>query len=92
MKNELIKAIGLELCDIRKSKDLMILEVAEKTSVNKDTISKYENGNSSMKIYILAKLLDYYNITFDIFFKNVYDRMHLNLETLLLLLHCLLIV
>lgn len=75
MKNELIKAIGLELCDIRKSKDLMILEVAEKTLVNKDTISKYENGNSSMKIYILAKLLDYYNITFDIFFKNVYDRM-----------------
>ena len=78
MKNELIKAIGLELCDIRKSKDLMILEVAEKTLVNKDTISKYENGNSSIKIYILDILLDYYGVSIDIFFKKVYDRMQRN--------------
>lgn len=69
------KAIGLELADIRKSKDLLITEVSEATNVNKDTISKYENGNSSIKIYILDILLDYYGVSIDIFFKKVYDRM-----------------
>lgn len=75
MKTELNKAIGLELADIRRSKGFQILEVAEKTKINKDTISKYENGNSSMKIYILNNLLDFYAVDFVIFFKNVYDRM-----------------
>lgn len=75
MKNELIRSIGLELADIRRYKERTIVEVSRDTNINKDTISKYEKGNSSMKIYILAKLLDYYNITFDIFFKNVYDRL-----------------
>lgn len=72
------KAIGLELADIRKSKDLLITEVSEATNVNKDTISKYENGNSSIKIYILDILLDYYGVSIDIFFKKVYDRMQRN--------------
>ena len=75
MKTDLIKAIGLELSDIRRSKGLQILEVSSETNINKDTISKYENGNSSMKIYILNNLLDYYNVDFVVFFKNVYDRM-----------------
>lgn len=75
MKEELIKCIGLELADIRKSKGLLILKVADNTNTNKDTISKYENGNSSMKIYILADLLDYYNVPIDIFFEKVYARM-----------------
>lgn len=75
MKTELNKAIGLELADIRRSKGFQILEVAEKTKINKDTISKYENGNSSMKIYILNNLLDFYAVDFVIFFTKVYDRM-----------------
>lgn len=69
------KAIGLELADIRKSKGLLITDVSEAININKDTISKYENGNSSIKIYILDILLNYYNVNIDIFFKKVYDRM-----------------
>ncbi len=75
MISETTKAIGLELANIRKSKDLLITEVSEATNINKDTISKYENGNSSIKIYILDILLNYYNVSIDIFFKKVYDRM-----------------
>lgn len=75
MISETTKAIGLELANIRKSKDLLITEVSEATSINKDTISKYENGNSSIKIYILDILLNYYDVSIDIFFKKVYDRM-----------------
>lgn len=75
MVSETTKAIGLELANIRKSKDLLITEVSEATNINKDTISKYENGNSSIKIYILDILLNYYDVSIDIFFKKVYDRM-----------------
>lgn len=75
MKTETIKAIGLELADIRRSKGLSILDVANDIGINKDTISKYENGNSSMKVYILDILLNYYNENIANFFTNVYDRM-----------------
>lgn len=75
MNSQLIKSIGLELADVRRSRGLSLIDVANKTNINKDTISKYENGNSSMKIYILSILLDFYNITIAIFFKKVYDRM-----------------
>lgn len=75
MKADILNAIGLELADIRRSKKLSILDVADATSVNKDTISKYENANSSMKIYILNILLEYYNINFAVFFARVNDRM-----------------
>ena len=75
MISETTKAIGLELANIRKSKDLLITEVSKATKINKDTISKYENGNSSIKIYILDILLNYYEVSIDIFFKKLYDRM-----------------
>ena len=75
MKTETNKAIGLELADIRRSKGLSILDVANDIGINKDTISKYENGNSSMKVYILDILLNYYNENIANFVTNVYDRM-----------------
>lgn len=75
MKTETIRAIGLELADIRRSNRLAILDVSKATNINKDTISKYENGNSSIKIYILAKLLEFYDINIADFFAKVYDRM-----------------
>ena len=75
MKNETIKSIGLELADIRRSKELSIIDVSEKTNINKDTISKYENGNSSMKIYIIDLLLEFYDVNIAYFFNKVYDRM-----------------
>jgi transcriptional regulator with XRE-family HTH domain len=75
MKTETIKAIGLELADIRRSKDLSLVQVARSTNINKDTISKYENGNSSIKIYILDILITYYGTNIANFFTKVYDRL-----------------
>ena len=76
MKTELIRAIGLELADIRRNKELSIIRVAKNTGLNKDMISKYENGNSSMKIYLLEDLVSYYGLNLAIFFKNVCENMH----------------
>lgn len=76
MKTDLIKSIGLELADIRRTKELSIVDVAKNTNINKDTISNYENGNSSMKVYILDILLTYYGLNIANFFTKVYDRMH----------------
>lgn len=78
MKNDFTRAIGLELADIRRSKDISIIKVAEDTDINKDTICKYENNNSSMKIYIVYKLLKYYKVDILYFFTKVYDRMQTN--------------
>lgn len=78
-KNEIVKCIGLELADVRNTKGYNIIEVANKTNINKDTIGRYENGNSSMKIYIISILLDFYNVNIASFFTKVYDRMQ-NIE------------
>lgn len=78
MKNDFTRAIGLELADIRRSKNISIIKVAEDTDINKDTISKYENSNSSMKIYIIYELLKYYKVDILYFFTKVYDRMQMN--------------
>lgn len=75
MKKETIKSIGLELADIRRSKKFSIIDVSNKTNINKDTISKYENGNSSMKIYIIDNLLEFYGINIAVFFAKIYDKM-----------------
>lgn len=75
MKTETIEAIGLELADIRRSKNLSIIQVAEKTGITKDTISKYEHGNSSIKIYILDLLITFYETNIASFFTKVYDRL-----------------
>lgn len=78
MKNDFTRAIGLELADIRRSKNISIIKVAEDTDINKDTICKYENSNSSMKIYIIYELLKYYKVDILYFFTKVYDRMQMN--------------
>lgn len=63
-----------KLRGLRAEKGLTIEEVAEITGINKDTISRYENSNVSMQLWILDKLLSCYNVKLDIFFKNIYDN------------------
>jgi len=68
--------IAEELRSIRAIKKVSIERVAEESQVNKDTISRYENNLTSMQIDILEKLLNYYNVNFDIFFTNIYAKKH----------------
>ena len=71
--------IAEELRSIRAVKKVSIEKVAEESKVNKDTISRYENNMTSMQIDILEKLLNYYNVNFDIFFTNIYAKKHNNI-------------
>ena len=68
--------IADELRSIRAKLNLSIENVAEQSNVNKDTISRYENNLVSMNIDIIEKLLNVYNIDFDIFFTNIYANKH----------------
>ena len=64
--------IAGELRSIRAKKQLTIEDIASKTSLDKMTISRYENNSVSMQIDVLEKILKAYNVDFDIFFKNIY--------------------
>lgn len=68
--------IADELRSIRAKKNLSIESVAKEININKDTISRYENNLVSMQIDILEKLLEFYQIEFDIFFTNIYANKH----------------
>ena len=68
--------ISEELRSIRAAKKISIENVAIKSNVNKDTISRYENNSVSMQIDTLEKLLKFYEIDFDIFFTNIYAKKH----------------
>ena len=68
--------IADELRSIRAKKNLSIEKVAEKRNINKDTISRYENNSVAMNIEYIEKLLNAYDINFDIFFTNIYANKH----------------
>lgn len=72
--------IAEELRSIRAKKDLSIEMVAQKSKVNKDTISRYENNLVSMQIDTLEKILNVYEEDFDIFFKKIYANKQNNLN------------
>lgn len=76
MKGTIKIYISNELRALRAKKNKTIIELSNEIGINKDTISRYENGNISINVDILEKFLNYYNIDFDIFFKNVCANKH----------------
>jgi len=75
MNIELKESIASELRKLRADLNITLEELAIKSKVNKDTISRYENNMVSMNIDILFKLLSAFNVNFDIFFTNVNANM-----------------
>lgn len=75
MHTEININTAAKLRGLRAEKKLTIEEVAEKTGISKDTICRYENSNVSMQLWILDKLVSCYDMSLDIFFKNIYDKM-----------------
>lgn len=75
MHTKINTTTAASLRGLRAERNMTIEEVASKTGVNKDTISRYENSNVSMQLYILDKLVECYGVSLDIFFKNIYDKM-----------------
>ena len=80
MHTEINISTASKLRGLRAERNLTLEEVAEKTGINKDTISRYENSNVSMQLWILDKLVNCYDTSLDIFFKNIYDKMQNNFE------------
>lgn len=81
MHTEINISTASKLRGLRAERNLTLEEVAEKTGINKDTISRYENSNVSMQLWILDRLVNCYDTSLDIFFKNIYDKMQNNIES-----------
>lgn len=75
MHTEINVKTAASLRGLRAERNMTIEDVANKTGINKDTISRYENSNVSMQLYILDKLVECYGLSLDIFFKQIYDKM-----------------
>ena len=72
--------IAEELRGMRAKKQLTLEAIAMKTTLDKMTISRYENNSVSMQIDILEKILKAYEIDFNIFFKNIYANKQKKVE------------
>lgn len=68
--------IASELRSIRAKRDETIENVANHCDIHKDTLFRYENNLVPMRIDILEKLLNYYQVDIDIFFTNIYANKH----------------
>ena len=76
MHTEINKMAASKLRGLRAEKNYTIEKVANDTGINKDTICRYENSNVSMQLWILDKLVTFYDSSLDIFFKEIYDKKH----------------
>ena len=66
--------ISDELRSLRAKANLNLEEVALKTNISKDTLSRYERNQVAMNIDILEKILNFYDVNFDIFFTQIYAK------------------
>ncbi len=55
---------------LRAGKNVTLEEASKEIGIGKDTLSRYENNNCSMQLDVLEKILNYYRVPFNIFFKN----------------------
>ena len=65
-----------KLRQLRAAKNVSLTEVAENTGLDKNTISRYESGKYNMQIDVIEKLLDFYEISYTIFFSPDYANNH----------------
>lgn len=60
-----MQTIGKRLAEIRKSKDLKQIELAEMLNVSQQVISNIERGITTPDIELLKKIADIYHISLD---------------------------
>ena len=63
--NDLRKAVGQRLRELRESRNLTLESLAEKVGIAYNTIGSYERGERFPKPINLQKLLDFYGVTFE---------------------------
>lgn len=67
--------VGKELKVLRVRKDISLEKVAEDLGTSRETIRRYERGDTDMTIEKLENLLKYYKTDARIFFDNVCANM-----------------
>ena len=72
------KKIAEALKTIRIIKGYSRKEVAEKVNIHQATLIKYEENAEFMDIGIFIGLLNFYEISYDYFFSDVYDNSLIN--------------
>ena len=67
----------LKLLGIRRN--LSLEQVSNDFDVTYETMRRYEKGQINITLELLEKFLNYYDVKYDIFFKQVCENMHENL-------------
>ena len=70
--------IGEELKSLRVKKNLSLEQVSHELSIHFTTLSKYEKDASDMKLGMLEKILNFYQVDELIFFKIIREFNHTN--------------
>ena len=72
----MLDAIGNELKVMRFRRGKSLEDVALDFDFTRETLRRYENGASGLSVKGLVELLEYYNISVNIFFENVCANIH----------------
>ena len=70
MKNTIGNFASTELRKLRAEKNVSLEEATNQIGIDINTLGRYEKNKCSIKLDILSRILDYYDIGFDIFFKE----------------------
>ncbi len=70
--------IGKELKSLRVKRNLSLEQASQKLSIHFNTLSKYEKDASDLKLGMLEKILNFYQINELIFFKIICEYNHTN--------------
>lgn len=68
--------VGNELRAIRSRLHLSLKEAEEKTGIYAQKLCDYENNKVNIKVFTLEKILKAYNTNLYIFFKNIHEYTH----------------
>ena len=73
-------AIGKRIAEIRQSKKLTQVQLAELSGLNRVNINKIENGRYNVSIDILQKVCDALDVKLDIVEKEFSNESNINLK------------
>jgi transcriptional regulator with XRE-family HTH domain len=70
------KIVANELRSLRAKKKLSAEYISKKVNIHSNSLYKYENDASLLKLDVLIKILECYDTNVFIFFKNISENIH----------------
>ena len=68
---ELFLAIGKQIRNLRKSKNMSYIEISERINISRNSYNQLELGISNFRFLTLLAVLKYYEIDISDFFKEI---------------------